>query len=215
MMGFLTDNFGWKILSIAAAFLIWMSVASQPELATIVAVPVEYRNYPPDLEISSAIVGNIGVEARGPAGQLRSLSDSKAAAVIDFAGVKNPGERTFTLTASELSLPRGIDLIRTIPAQLRFTFERRISRLVPVEIPRSGTLPPGISIVGQVVDPPELRIGGPESRVLAIKNLVSDPLDVSHLTGDTSEKLSVYAGDPEVRFLNNPQVTVKVTVRDH
>jgi YbbR domain-containing protein len=213
MMGFLTENFGWKLLSIGAAFLVWMSVASEPELATIVSVPVEYRNYPSDLEISSDIVSDINVEARGPAGQLRSLHDSRVAAVVDFAGVNAPGERTFTLTASELDLPRGIDLIRTIPAQLRFRFERRINRMVPVEVPHSGTLPPGIVIASQDVEPQELRIGGPESRVLAVKKLISDPLDVSHLTGDTEEKLSVYAADAEVRFLNTPRVTVKVKVQ--
>src|SRR5665213_1026466 len=204
-MRLLTENFGWKLLSIGAAFLVWMSVASEPELATIVSVPVEYRNYPPDLEISSDIVSDISVEARGPAGQLRSLHDSRVAAVVVLAGVNAPGERTFTLTASELDLPRGIDLIRTIPAQLRFRFERRMNRMVPVEVPHSGRLPPGIAIASQEVAPQELRIGGPESRVLAVKKLISDPLDVSHLTGDTEETLSVYAADAEVRFLNTPR----------
>ena len=110
-MRFLTQNLVWKLFALIAAFFVWLNVASEPELATIVSIPVEYNNFPKDLEISSTIVESIDVEARGPAGQLRTLNDSRVAAVVDFASVKEPGERTFTLTARELKLPRGIDLI--------------------------------------------------------------------------------------------------------
>ena len=76
-MRFLTRNLLWKLLALVAAFGVWLNVASEPELATIVSVPVEYNNFPKDLEISSDIVESIDVEARGPAGQLRSLNDSR------------------------------------------------------------------------------------------------------------------------------------------
>src|SRR5271156_1212440 len=137
-MSFLTHNVLWKLVALAAAFAIWLDVANEPELATIVSVPVEYNHFPKDLEISSDIVETIDLEARGPSGQLRSLHDSRIAAIVDFASVTAPGERTFSLTTAELKLPRGIDLIRTIPAQLRFRFERRATRSVSVDVPFSG-----------------------------------------------------------------------------
>ena len=211
-MRFLTQNLLWKLFALVAAFGVWLNVASEPELATIVSVPVEYNNFPKDLEISSDIVEAIDVEARGPAGQIRSLHDSPIAAVIDFESVRVPGERTFTLTTDELRLPRGIDLIRTIPAQLRFKFERRITRQVAVDVPFSGKLSTGLSIARVEIEPPQLRIAGPESRVRDSKNLVADPLDLTAITGDTEQKLAVYAAEPEVRILSAPQVTVKVRV---
>src|SRR5579863_5694864 len=118
-MNFITRNLIWKLFALAAAFGVWLNVANEPDLATVVSVPVEYNHFPKDLEISSDIVETIDLEARGPSGLLRGLHDSRIAAIIDFASVKAPGERTFTLTAAELKLPRGVDLIRTIPAQLR------------------------------------------------------------------------------------------------
>src|SRR5580658_7090009 len=142
-MSFLTRNLLWKLLALVAAFGVWLNVSNEPDLATIVSVPVEYNHFPKDLEISSDIVETIDLEARGPSGQLRSLHDSRIAAIIDFASVKAPGERTFTLTTAELKLPRGIVMVRTIPAQLRFKFEKRTTRSVSVDIPLSGKLPPG------------------------------------------------------------------------
>jgi len=212
-MSFLTRNLLWKLLALVAAFGVWLNVSNEPDLATIVSVPVEYNHFPKDLEISSDIVETIDLEARGPSGQLRSLHDSRIAAIIDFASVKAPGERTFTLTPAELKLPRGIELIRTIPAQLRFTFERRATRFLSVDVRFSGKLPPGFSMAGIDVNPPQLQIAGPESHVRGSGKLVSDPFDLSTVSGDMAQTLSVFASEPEVRILNTPQVRVKVRVR--
>lgn len=212
-MRFLTRNLIWKLFALVTAFGVWLNVASEPELATIVKVPVEYNNFPRDLEISSNIVDSIDVEARGPAGQLRSLNDSHIAAIVDFASVKAPGQRTFTLTTAQLKLPRGIELIRTTPAQLRFQFEKRITRAVPVQVTFSGKAPAGVSAAVVDIEPPDLTITGPESHVLKAKPLEADPFDLTGVDADTVRKLSVYAAEPEVRILNASQVTVKVRVR--
>ena len=212
-MQFLTRNLVWKLLSLVVAFFFWLGVAREPDLATIISVPVEYNNFPGGLEISSRITESIAVEARGPAGQLRGLHDSRIAAVIDFSTVNAPGERTFTLTTKQLNLPRGISLIRTIPAQLRFTFEKQLTREVSVSVKFSGTLPQGLSLGEVDVEPKELSITGPESRVRESKDLISDPFDLTAVTGDSQQILGVYESEPEVRILDAPQVTVKVHIQ--
>jgi YbbR domain-containing protein len=213
LLRFLTRNLLWKLFALVVAFGVWLNVASEPELATIVSVPVDYNNVPKDLEISSDIVESISIEARGPSGQLRNLHDSPVAAIIDFSSVKEPGERTFTLTRADLKLPRQIHLVRAIPAQLRFIFERRTTREVPVEVRFSGLLPNGLSVEHMDVDPPDLKIVGPESHVFNSKSLISDPFDLTNVAGDTERKLAVYASESEVRILNAPQVTVKIRVQ--
>ncbi len=215
-MRFLTHNIGWKLISLIAAFGVWMNIASEPELSTMLTAPVEFKNYPKNLDISSNnIVGTIEVEARGPSGQLRNLSEAHLSAIVDFASVKVPGERTFTLTARELKLPRGISLIRTIPAQLRFNFDRRATRALKVRVRFSGALPTGLAIVGFDVNPPELRIAGPAGRVAATPEALSDPFDLSRVTADTTETLSVYMPEPQIRFLEAPRVTVNIHVKQN
>src|ERR1700722_14145814 len=103
-MKLLTRNLLWKLLALVAAFAVWLSISNEPELETIVSVPVEYNHFPKDLEISSEIVEAIDVEARGPAGEIRRIHDSTISAIVDFATVQAPGERTFSLTAAELRL---------------------------------------------------------------------------------------------------------------
>src|SRR5690349_11380656 len=138
-----THNFGLKVLALCAACGLWFNIASEPQLATIVSVPVDYKNFPKDLVISSNIVDSVEVEARGPASRLREMQEAHTAAVIDFATVHEPGERTFTLTGEQVRPPRGVTLIRVIPEQLRFRFEHQITGRVPVEVAFSGQVPGG------------------------------------------------------------------------
>ena len=134
--------------------------------------------------------------------------------VVDFSTVNAPGERTFTLTAKQLNLPRGITLIRTIPAQLRFRFEKQLTREVSVNVKFSGMLPQGLSVAQVVVEPRELSITGPErSRVRESKELISDPGDLTGVSGDAQATLGVYEAEPEVRILDAPQVTVKIHIQ--
>ena len=205
-----THNFGLKVLALFAAFGLWFNIASEPELATVVSVPVDYRNYPRDLVISSKVVESISVEARGPASRLREMQESHVAAVIDFASVHAPGQRTFTLSAAEVRPPHGVTLVRVIPEQLRFDFERQVPGKVKVDVTYSGVLPRGMALRDATVTPPFLAIMGPESHVAEARRAVTDPFDLSRVTGDSEQELAAYIGDSEIRFTGVPRVTVKI-----
>ncbi len=96
---------------------------------------------PEDLEISSKVVESVTLETRGPAGRLGEMAGARPALVLDFSTVHGPGERTFNLDERNVSLPRGIQLVRVIPAQLQFMFEPRARREVPVEVHLSRSAP--------------------------------------------------------------------------
>ena len=205
-----THNFGLKLLALFAAFGLWFSIASEPEMATVVSVPVDYTNFPRGLVISSKIVDSIEVEARGSASRLREMQESHVAATIDFASVHAPGQRTFTLGAGEIRPPRGVTLIRVMPQQLRFNFEREVAGELPVEVTYSGVLPRGMKLRDATVAPPSLAITGPESDVAATRMAVTDPFDLSRVTGDSEQELSAYTGEPRIHFTGVPRVTVKI-----
>ncbi len=211
-----THNLGLKALALLAAFGLWYNIASEPELATIVSVPIDYKNFPKDLVISSNIVDSVSVEARGPASRLREMQQTRVAAVLDFSSVHAPGERTFTLTGAELQPPRGVTLVRAIPEQLRFRFERQATAKVQVDVAFSGTLPRGLNIVRTTVTPAYLDIQGPESRVTSAPKALTDPFDLSRVSENAEQELSAYMSDAEVHFTGVPRVTVKVRVeRSH
>ena len=123
MLGKILRDWPWKLLSLGAAVLIWAAVSSEPEMATILRVPVEYKDGPANLEISSDIASTVRLELTGNSGRLKDFSTTPSPVVLDFGNVRVPGERTFNIDASAVRLPQGVQLIRSVPAQLRFVFE--------------------------------------------------------------------------------------------
>jgi YbbR domain-containing protein len=208
----LVNNIGLKVLALVVALLIWKSVADDPELATFMSVPVQYMGLPEDLEISSNVMESVDVELRGPSEQLRTYGDSHPAVAIDMRDV-HAGERTFSITRENLNLSRGVRLVRAIPSQLRFEFEHRISREVPVQVRFTKSPPRGYAIASYQVEPDRLMIVGPESRVKSVEQVTTDPIDLSKVVGPAEFRINAFAADPLVRFQASPQVAVKITIR--
>ena len=157
MIRLLTRHAGLKLLSLAVAFVFWLNVASEPEMATIVSVPIEYSHHPANLEISSPITESIDVEASGPSGEIRDLRDAHLVAAVDLSSVRTPGERTFTITPSEVRLPprRLFRSSRPGPAPLPL-------RTAPDQTGSGGgralrPLPPGFTLDSVQVDPAHAR----------------------------------------------------------
>ena len=213
MIRFLTNNLGWKLLSLLISALIWISVASEPELSTFLSVPVEYKNMPDDLEISSEIVESVYLEMRGPSGQLRELADAHSAVVMDLSNVHQPGERTFTVAQGNVILPRGIQLVHAIPSQLHFRFEHRVVRLIPVHVRFSSEPPKGYYLAESVAQPSALPIGGPESSMVKTQSVATDPLDLSAVVGAAQFRVNTFLPDPHEHFQSSSQVVVKVVVK--
>ncbi len=164
MKKFFTHNIGWKLLSLAAAILLWISVAAEPELATYISVHVEYKNLTPGVEINSDVVETVYLEVRGPAEALRLPEASRRSAVVlDMADIE-PGQHTFTIDSGDVRLPRGVQLVRAIPAQIRLNFEPAATRSVPVEVRFAAGLaarPAGHRIYGRTFRPRHHRTRQP------------------------------------------------------
>jgi len=213
MIHWFTRNLGWKLVSLLAAVVIWILVANEPELATFVSVPVEYKDIPDDMEISSEVLPSIYLELRGPSGELRSFAASNVPVILNMSGVHRPGERTFTVGQSDVKLPRGIRLVRAIPAQLRFRFEHRVTRSIPVHARFSSSPQKGYEVAHYEVFPPSLTVVGPESRVARITFASTDLIDLSPVIGTSEFRVETYVDDPQVRFQSPPQVVVRVQMK--
>src|ERR1700691_1904147 len=87
-------NLGLKLIALSLAVGLWLALARDPVAEVAVETPVEVRNLPQDLEISSEIAPRAQIRLRGPERIVRQLPPSDVYAAIEFSGVK-PGERTF------------------------------------------------------------------------------------------------------------------------
>lgn len=205
-------NFVWKVASLLAAVVLWIVVVGEPELVTIQAVPVLYKNLPKGLLVLSDAPDNVRVELRGPSESLTPASLAEVFASLDLSGVAGPGEQTFTLSEADFTLPQRVEFLRAVPSQLRLRFDRTLTREVPVTIRLKGTPPVGYRIAGQQIMPGRLSISGPQARVTAIASAETDLIDVSSMTQTTESKVNAFVADPRVQFESPPVVTVRLTI---
>jgi YbbR domain-containing protein len=173
-----------------------------------VPVPVQYRNVPPHLEISSDFVETVHLILRGPSASLSRISANPPPLVIDLASVSQPGEKTFPVSRAQFDFPSGVGLDRAIPAQIRMRLERRVEKEVPVKV-RISHVPEGMRVARIEATPAAVRIVGPESRVAAIERVETDPVDLRTLAPSGEVVSNVYTGHAQVTCLTSPAVRVR------
>jgi len=212
MRDLLIENFWWKILSLGIAAVIWALVASEPELSTFSTVRVEFKNLPEDLEISSEPVSTVNLELRGPSAELHSLgTDVRPSVIFDLSNA-TAGERTYSISNGAVRLARGIRLVRSIPSEVRFQFEPKRIRTIPVQVRTTGQWgdyePARIE-----VSPNEVEVVGPRSHVNRLHGAVTDQIDLSNVVGTAQFHVNISAEDPYVRLTGPSEATVQVTMK--
>jgi YbbR domain-containing protein len=209
-MRMLTENIGWKVLSLAAAVLLWVGLVGEAEIATSIPIVVQFRNAPQDLEITSQEPGRLFLRVRGPSNLLKPASLAGTSLELDLSTIHGPGEQTFTIDKTNLNLPAGVSMLRVVPSQVRVELQRRTSKQVPVEVRFSGPPPRGYRIASQSVKPARVAVIGPESKVEQTNVALTDAISLNSTVGDANFKVPLYVPDPNVRFQDEPVANVEI-----
>lgn len=208
----LFDHMLLKVLSFIIALLMWYGVAHDPVSEISLQVPVEFSRAPKTLDYTLDVIPQAQVRLRGPARELRDLPQESVHAVIDLSGAV-PGEHTYDLDTAHIQVPHGIEVMQVTPNRLRLVFDTHITRQVQV-IPRVvGILPPGLRISTMTASPAEVTISGPARHVNAVERAVTDPVDVTGVSGQASFQTMAYLPDPLVHISTPGPVRVLVTTQ--
>ena len=205
------NNLGLKIVSLGIAVLLWLAVTREPAAEIAFNVPIEFRNAPEKLEISSETIPQVQVRVRGPVRTVRDLAPSEVHAVIDLAGAKPP-ERTYDLNPARITVPRDVEVVQVVPSQFRVEFDTRLTRQVEVHPRVLGTFATGFRIASVITTPKLMTIVGPAKHVRAVESVSTDPVDASGVVGADNFLTHAYVNDPMVRFLGPSEVRVTVSM---
>jgi len=211
-MKFVTANLGYKLLALLFAVALWIALAREPELATSVAVPIEFKNIPGDLDIESNLPDRVHLELRGPSGRLSRDSLADLAVILDLQDA-HPGDRTYNIRPADINLPAGVSFDRALPSQLTLRFDKLLTREVDVVLPPYSKGPPdGYRVSAYTLEPSKTIVRGPEQRVRNMNHVSLDPVDLSGATSQAEFITHVSIGDPQVRLEVPSAVVLRVTL---
>jgi diadenylate cyclase len=202
-------NLGLKLFSLFLAVLLWLAVAHDPMAEVAINVPIEFHHVPENLEISSENIPQAQIRIRGPVRIIRELTETEIHPIIDLQGATT-GERTYDLTSKEIHLPHDAEVVQIVPTQFRVSFDQRTQREVEVRPRVIGTFAAGYRISQVTADPKTITIVGPERRVKAIENAITDPVDASGVIGRATFTTHAYIADPMVRPVKSGVIHVTV-----
>ena len=202
-------NFGLKVLAIALASLLWLTVAGQHIVERSLRVPLEFRNVPKSLEIVGNTPDTIDVRVRGSSAVLTRLQPGEIVAVLDVSGART-GSRLFQVRADEVRAPFGVEVTQVVPSTLALELERSARRRVPIKPAIDGQPAPGYVEGTKTVEPASVEIIGPDSRVRQIAEATTEPVSIKDARARVRDTVNVGVIDSAVR-LAQPQ-TALVTI---
>ena len=208
----LTYNWPLKIVSLVLAAMLWMAVANEASSEIGLEVPLEYRNIPPQLEITGDMTNTVQVRLRGSSNVIKEITAKDVSTTIDL-GKMVAGEKIVPLSPQNVQAPFGAEVIRVNPSSVRFNLERTITKKVPV-MPTIVGLPTDSYEAGKVtVNPSVVEIEGPESRVNTILSIATVPIRLDRKQTRVEQTVDLDVPDPQIRLQHPSPVSVKVEIR--
>lgn len=201
-------NFGLKLAALALGALLWYMVSGQ-QAERRVRVPLEFRKLPASMEIIGDAPDTVEVVIRGLSSQISRLELGDVVAFIDLTDAR-PGAEVFSLRPHQVIVPFGVEVTRVDPSEVTLSFDASGTATVPVAPNIEGTPAPGY-VVGDVsVEPKEVAVVGPLSRVKALKSATTERISVEGKKATVTVTVAIGVSDGAVRL--REARTARVTI---
>jgi YbbR domain-containing protein len=204
-------HLGLKVLSLALATVLWLTVAGEHVVERGLRVPIEFRNVPQSLEIVGNTPDTMNVRVRGSSAVLSRLQPGDIVAVLDLSSAR-AGSRIFTVRTDQVRAPFGVEVSQVLPATIPLDLESSLQRRVPVLPSVEGDPAPGFVIGHESAEPPTVEIVGPESHVRQVSEARTEPVDVSGARARVRDVVNIGVADSSVRLVEPQNATVIVDV---
>ena len=207
-----THNWYLKLISLILAAMLWMLIATETSSEIGMEVPLEYRNIPPQLEITGDTTNMVQIRLRGPSNVIRDISAKEVSTTIDLSKMR-PGEKIVPLSPQNVQAPFGADVIRVNPSSVRFSLERSFTKTVPVVPTILGQPVDGFELGTVMVNPSKVEVEGPESRLNMLDSIATVPIRLDRRQTHIEQSADLDVPDPQIRLLHPAPVSVRVEIR--
>ena len=206
----LLRNLQLKVVSLTLAILLWIALNGEPKSEIGLKVPLEFRNSPKEVEVLGE-TNTVDIRLSASSSIVKRIDASEVTASIDLSDW-TPGERTYSLGESNLSLPFGVAVTKITPNKIRLRFEPTDHKIVRINPRILGKPAEGHIVTAVVCQPERAELEGPASHLAPLESISTDSLDVSGKSSTFSVRLHLYVEDPLVRLTANQETRVEVTI---
>jgi YbbR domain-containing protein len=204
-------NLGLKFLSTLVAIMLWLIIAGERVVERVMRAPVEFQNLPAGLEIVGDAPDTIDVRLRGSSGALSRMTAGDMAAVLDLATAR-PGQRLFHITAGQVNVPYGVEIVQVGPSTLTMEFEPSGIRQVPVEPNVDGRPAAGYVVTKVTSEPAFVEVAGPESALKRLQSAITEAVSIADQARTVREVVTIGVPNATLRLRTPQTAVVTVTI---
>lgn len=190
------NNLRLKLLSLLIAGFFWYFVTTNVSTLTL-AVPIEIRNAPEAKVLLSAVAAQAQVKVSGPTFMVSSLAASPPAFKVKVPP-DTQNRYVQVLKGEDLDLPPAIQVLGIEPREVELSFDDKVTREVPVEVPQIGVLDESLKLESIVVDPSRVVVTGPRTQLQRVTRVETYPVDLREIKGDTRQELPLRKPGPSL-----------------
>ena len=174
MLDRLAAHWPLKLLALALAFAIWVSVTGESRVVQDFRVPLEVQ-LRDKIALASSPPTTVDVRLRGVESVMRRLDPVRMVMRVDLREA-DEGEQDLVLARDSLSgVPRGVDVDFIDPNRVQVELVRVESFDLPVEPTLVGQPAAGYSLYDAIVNPKEISVEGPEEQVRGLEVTADQP----------------------------------------
>lgn len=159
-------NVATFLLALVLAFFIWMSASEtqDPIRTRFLEVPLQYVGLPADTTLVDVDARQtVQIRLEGPDTILQEITPDDFVATADLSQVPS-GERV-SVEINVTTTKSGAEISFITPEQVDVTLEQQVTRDIPVELDIRGSVARGHTQGEPLIEPPSIRVSGPESQV--------------------------------------------------
>jgi YbbR domain-containing protein len=209
----LVEHWPLKLLSLLLAVLLWLAISGEKTSEMGLRVPLELQNVPADLELVADLVSTVEVRLRASPRIIHRLGPSDVSIQLDLSGVSE-GDHIYHLTDRTIRRPFGVTIVKISPSVLTVKLDRTVDKVVPIRARVEGKPAEGHELADVVCDPPSVRVTGPRSRLLALREAFTEPVPIDGARADLTRAVMIGVDEPLVRIQGSPRANVRVTLTE-
>jgi hypothetical protein len=181
----LLANWPAKVLSLAAALLLFAFYRLNRLEDRYISVPLSVSmndEYVP----SSQYPRSVRATLRGESNALFAIQEDDVRASLDLSGLRAEGRYRMPVQVERRGSALGVDPleIRTDPAEVSVSLEKRTAKSVPVTPSFKGFLEPGYELVSFELVPSKVDISGPASAIARATDVQTDFIELAGRSSD-------------------------------
>ena len=214
-LGWLTENWGLKIVSFLLAVGFWFYVVGEESIEITKTVPLELLPPADNLSVVKSSTSFLEVTFQSPRHMFSALSSSSLSAHHKIEGVQKAGDYSFNVGLNDFSLPTPeIRIVKIFPSFVTVTLDEVIVKKLPVQVELTGEPAYGYRVDQDAVelDPNAVLVEGPKAILEKIDTIKTEPIQLVGRVRSFRRTVRIHQG-PEMRAVGDGITEVQIPIK--